>query len=214
MLGRGMGVVAKHAIVLASKEWCEAAASGRIRVYDFRKPRKFGARALGPGSVCVVLTKARQGQPPVLYGEFRVVEVKLVDAYEYNRLVSQGLIYSPQVLKPGEKRWIIVFDEFKEYREKVPKNRLTDVRTSTSKKPISEWVIIGLSYIDDRALEGIRRKAGGFIPPRTTPPNEIGERIKRLEERVAFIEKLLGIESLAPPLSHECAEFMLLSKYR
>jgi len=92
--------VARHAILLADREWCEAASSGRVRVYDFIKPRKRRIRALTRGSVCVVVTKARAGQPQVFYGEFTVTGVKEVDAGEYGRLVREGLIHSPQVLKP------------------------------------------------------------------------------------------------------------------
>ena len=55
----------KHAILLASKDWCEAAASGSIKVYDFIKPRRMSIRALRQGSVCVIITKAESGQPPV-----------------------------------------------------------------------------------------------------------------------------------------------------
>ena len=51
----------KHAIILADKEWCEAASSGRVKVYDFIKPRKRGIHALSRGSVCVVITKAKAG---------------------------------------------------------------------------------------------------------------------------------------------------------
>jgi len=203
--------VAKHAILLINKEWCEVASSGRVKVYDFIRPRKRGIHALSRGSVCVVMTKARAGQPQVFYGEFTVTDVRGVDADEYNRLATNGLIHNPQTLKPGEKRWVIFFDEFREYSVRLRKDELTDVKTSTSKKPISEWVITGLSYIDDHALEAIRRKTGGFIrreeqqlqqPPTT--------RIDELEERVRRLEGLLGVSGLAFPITHECVELMLL----
>ena len=50
----------------------------------------------------------------------------------------KGLIYNPETLKPGEKRWVIFFDEFREYSVKPRKDELTDIKTSKSKKPISE----------------------------------------------------------------------------
>ncbi len=201
----------KHAILLAGREWCEAASSGRIKIYDFRKPRKRSIYALGPGSVCVVVTKARANEPSIVYGEFTVIEVKEVDANEYNRLAREGLIYNPQILSPSEKRWIIRFDEFREYRRKIPKKKLTDVKTSTSEKPISEWVITGLSYIDEQALEGIRRKTGGFVRRETIQSiPSFDKRIRKLEEKIAFIEKLLGLSDLPFPITHECAELMLL----
>ena len=193
----------KHAILLADKEWCEAASPGRARVYHFIGPRRREIHALGKGSVCVVVTKAKPGQPQIVYGEFTVTDVVEVGASEYNRLAMEGLIYEPETLGPGERRWVIFFDEFREYGVKPRKDELTDVKTSTSKKPISEWAIIGLTYIDDQALEGIRRKAGGPRPPIT--------RIDELEERVSRLEELMGVSELALPITHECAELMLLS---
>ena len=200
--------MARHAILLADREWCEAASSGRVRVYDFIKPRKQGIRALTRGSVCVVLTKARAGQPQVFYGEFTVTEVREVDAGEYGRLAREGLIHSPQALKPGEKRWVLFFDEFREYATKPRKDELADVRTSTGRKPISVRVVTGLSYIDDQALEGIRRKAGGFVKRELQqPPTTFME---ELEERISRLEKLLEASELPLPLTHECAELTLL----
>lgn len=211
IIRKGGREMTKHAILLAERKWCEAASSGRIKVYDFRKPRKRGIYALGPGSVCVIATKPRAGEPSIVYGEFTVIEVEEVDTHEYYRLAGEGLIHDPQILSPSEKRWIIRFDEFREYRRKIPKNKLTDVKTSTSKKPISEWIITGLSYIDEQALEAIRRKAKGFVEKKTiqsTP--SFDERIRKLEEKLAFIEKLLGTSDLPFPITHECAELMLL----
>jgi hypothetical protein len=65
--------VTKHAILLASEEWCEAASKGRIKIYHFVKPRRTSIRALGPGSVCVVLAKEQREKPSRFYGEFTVV---------------------------------------------------------------------------------------------------------------------------------------------
>jgi len=92
----------RQAIHLADRDWCESASSGWVRVYDFKEPRKMGIRSLGKGSVCVILTKGREGQR-VFYGEFTATEVKEVEASEYDRLVRQGLIHNPLVLKPSEK---------------------------------------------------------------------------------------------------------------
>lgn len=138
LLRRGIRAVVKHAILLADRVWCETASIGRIRVYDFIKPKKHRIYALTKGSICVIITKARAEQPSVVYGEFTVTEVKEVDANEYNRLARQGLIHNPQMLEPSEKRWVIFFDEFREYSRKPCKTELTDVKTSTSSKPISE----------------------------------------------------------------------------
>jgi len=206
-----VGITARHAILLTDEEWCEAASSGSVKVYDFLRPRKRGIHALTRGSVCVVMTKARPGRPPIIYGEFTVTEVREVDDSEYNRLVEQGVIHKPQTLRPGERRWVIFFEEFREYSRKPRKNELTDVKTRTSRKPISEWVITGMSYIDDQALEGIRRKAGGFVRRETqrVAPS-LSERIEEIEERLRRLEELMGISELAFPITHECVEFMLL----
>jgi len=155
------------------------------------------------------LTRARAGQPQVFYGEFTVTDVREVDAGEYGRLAREGLIHSPQVLRPGERRWVLFFDEFREYATKPLKDELADVRTSTGRKPISKRIITGLSYIDDQALEGIRRKVGGFVRRELQqPPTTLMDKLK---ESVSRLEKLLEASDLPLPLTHECAELTLLS---
>jgi hypothetical protein len=185
----------KHALLLADEEWCEAASSGRIKVYDFKKPRTLSIRALKPGSVCIIMTKAKPGKPSRIYGEFTADEIKEVDSDEYNKLVSKGYIHNPQVLKTGEKRWIILFNTFTEYPKKVLKEEL-NVKTSTSKKPLSDWVILGLTYIDQQALDAIRL-ASGFTKP------------KQASEKSLIVE-LLELANLPLSITHECAEMMLL----
>jgi len=107
---------------------------------------------------------------------------------------------------------VIFFDEFREYAVKPRKDELTDVKTSTSEKPISEWVITGLTYIDDQALEAIRRRAGGFIRREERQlQQQLTTRVDELEERVSRLERLLGVSELTFPITHECAELMLLS---
>ena len=202
-------VLSKHLIILSSWDWCREASKGNVKVYDFIKPKKKGLRAIGPGSVCVVLTLAERGIPQTFFGEFRVVEVKEVDAEEYNRLTH--LIYRPQRLKPGERRWIIRFEDFIEYPRKVPRRELTDVKTSTSKKPISDWIITGRAYIDDQALEGIRKKCGYYeIEASIMPIQSIEERLNNIEARLSQIELVLGISKFPFLKTHECLECMLL----
>lgn len=174
----------RHAILLASKEWCEAASKSRVRIYHFVKPRRASIRALGPSSICVVLTKVERGEPSRFYGEFTVVNVREVGADEWNDLVGRGLILSTEHLRSGEKRWIIEFEDFREYEVKIAKKELVDVKTRSSKKPISDWVIMGLSYIDEQALEGIRSKAGGFASHKN-----IVDMIKEIGEILGFYVK-------------------------
>jgi hypothetical protein len=148
------------------------------------------------GSVCVVITKAKTGKPPRVFGEFTSVEIKEVDFNEYNELAKKGYVHNPQSLKPKEKRWIILFNNFIEYPNKVLKDDLKDVKTSTSKKPISEWPILGLSYIDQQALEAIRRISG-------YTEGVIDRIINSLKNSLESI-------SLSFPITHECAEMILL----
>jgi hypothetical protein len=191
----------KHAIVLADEDWCRAATSGKVKVYDFKKSRKKGIYSLGPGSVCIVLVKKEQ----YFCGEFTVKEVREVDANEYNSLASKGIIHNPQSVSPGERVWVLLFDEFKEYKKKVYKDDLYDVKTSTSKEPISRWVITGLSYIDDVALEGIRRKA---VPP----PQPAEETHECIELRLIELGEMLGFKTYTSDESKKCGDLELGSK--
>jgi len=199
----------KHAIVLAPWNWCEAAKRGLVKIYQFHK-RRVGIRALSRGSICVVLAKAGRGRKRAFYGEFEVTEVKEVTSKEYSKLVD--LIYEPEKLKPGEKRWIIAFEKFIEYPRKLSPSELADIKTSTSSKPISQWVITGLTYIDEQALEALRRKAGYTPPQRLLESADIqviAKRVRELEERISHIEALLGLQSWSV-YTHECVEMMLL----
>jgi len=191
----------KHAIVLASEEWCEVASKGEVRIYDFIKPRKKGIHALGPGSICVVLTRAEKGKPSRFYGEFTVVEVKEISADEYNSLANKGLIRNPITLKSGEKIWIILFDEFKEYEYKIPRKDLHDVKTATSKRPIRDWAITGLSYIDDNALRAIREKAGISVRPEETH--------ECIELKLIELGSALGFKTYTADITKKCGEVEL-----
>jgi hypothetical protein len=176
--------VVKHAILLASEEWCEAASKGRIKIYHFVKPRRTSIRALEPGSVCVVLAKGTREKPTRFYGEFTVARVRKVDADEWNDLVDKGLVLSAERLRRGQERWIIEFEEFREYEVKVAKEELTDVRTRTGRLPISDRVIIGLTYIDEQALQAIRSRAR-----RTISHKSIVDMIKEIGEILGFYVK-------------------------
>jgi len=196
----------KHAIVLADEEWCKVASAGKIKVYDFLK-RKRGIYALKPGSVCVVMTKAKMGKQPRIFGEFTAVEIKKVDFNEYNELAKKGYIYNPQNLKLKEKRWIILFNNFREYPNKVLKKDLKDIKTSTSKKPISEWPITGLSYIDQQALEAIRKTSGFTMVAMQLPQLTTINEINKVAES---IEKFLESVNLSFSITHECVEMILI----
>ena len=72
-------------------------------------------------------------------------------------------------------------------------------------------MITGLSYIDDQALDDIRRKADGFVGELQRLTLSLSKRVEELEERVSRLEKLIGISELVFPLTHECVKLMLLS---
>jgi len=189
-----MANLVTHSILLASEDWCKQAASGKVKVYDFYVGRKKGIRSLSPGSVCVVLTKVSN----IFYGEFTVTKVKLVDAREYQELASKGYIHEPQQLKPSDKVWVLFFDEFVEYPIKVRKEALTNVKTATSKKPISEWVITGQSYIDDQALEEIRKIAGKGL-----------ESHECIEMKLLEVGNLLGFKTYTADTGKKCGDIQL-----
>ena len=151
-----------HAIALTSCGWVEAAASGKVKVLDFPKRRKKGIRSLGPGSVVLVACR-REGIGAVITGELVVKEVRKLYSGTYRRLARKGLIHEPQELKPREYVWAIMFEEFIKYPREVPQSELSDVKTSTSHKPISDWLLIGLTYIksgDSHVIDKVRSKAG------------------------------------------------------
>ena len=159
---------------------------------------------LKPGSVCVVVEKAKTRKPSKVFGVFTAVEIKKVD---YNELGKKRYIHNPQNLKLKEKRCIILFNNFIEYSNKVLKKDLKDIKTSTSKKPISEWPILGLSYIDQQALEAIRKTSGFTMVsmqlPQLTTINEIN---KVAELIIKFLESV----NLSFSVTHECVEMILL----
>lgn len=83
------------------------------------------------------------------------------------------------------------FDKFNEYPVKIRKDQLMDVKTSTSVKPISEWVITGQSYIDDQALEGIRRKAGFHksLPEKLSLHDQLVKELLEIGKWLGFVVK-------------------------
>ena len=173
-----------HAIALTSCGWVEAAASGKVKVLDFLKGRKKGIRSLGPGSVVLVACR-REGVGTVITGELLVKEVRKLYSGTYRRLARRGLIYEPQELKPREYVWAIIFDDFIKYPREVPQSELSDVRTSTSHKPLSEWLLIGLTYIkseDSHVVDMIRGKAG-----------VLGYLMRKLRELETKLDQLQGL---------------------
>ena len=65
--------------------------------------------------------------------------------------------------REGEECWVITFKEIRAYPRPVPQADCSDIKTSTSRKPLSEWIITGATPIrppDARhVVEAIRHKA-------------------------------------------------------
>jgi hypothetical protein len=138
-------------IVLTTQEWFEECFKGRYTVFHFppnRSPR--GVSRLSNGSICLILARPRPGAPReewVFLGEFTVKNVRLVGGEEFHAYASKAVIVEEAPPpKPGESSWIIEFESLTRYRRPV-KLAECDVRTSTSKKPLKDWVILGFTFI-------------------------------------------------------------------
>lgn len=173
-----------NAIALTTCDWVEAASTGKIKVFAFPKGRKKGIKALGPGSIVLVMCK-KEGTW-VFCGEFEVKDVRKIYSGRYRKLVRKGVIYHPIELKPNEYVWGLIFDEFIKYPRDVPLSELKDVKTSTSHKPLSEWVIIGLTYLKSEDIHVINE-----VRNRAFPITYIVSKIQKIEQRLAQLEASL-----------------------
>ena len=114
------------------------------------------------------MARPRPGAPRsewAFVGEFTVKDVKLVRGEEFReRYASRAVEAEIPFPEPGESSWIIEFENLVKYQRPVKLSECDDVRTSTSRKPMSEWVILGFTYIKPedafRVVEAIRGKAG------------------------------------------------------
>jgi hypothetical protein len=138
-------------IVLTTQRWFEECLRRGCTVFHFppnRNPR--GASRLSNGSICLVLAKPRPGAPReewVFLGEFTVKNVKLVGGEEFHVYASRAVtVEEAPPPKPGESSWIIEFESLTRYKRPV---RLVecDVRTSTSRKPLKDWAILGFTFV-------------------------------------------------------------------
>ena len=165
-----------NAIVLTSCEWIDAASQGDIKVLDFPKTRKRRIKSLGKGSVALVACR-KEGLGPVIAGEVIAEDVRKVYSREYRRLARAKKIYKPQKLKPGEHVWAIIFNTFIKYPREVLQTELNNVKTSTSEKPLSDWPLIGLTYLKSRDVYVIDyiRLRGGIIHYLVTKFAELGK---------------------------------------
>jgi hypothetical protein len=129
----------------------------------------------------------------VFLGKLTVKNVKLVGGEEFHVYASKAVIVeeSPPP-KPGESSWIIEFESLTRYRRPV-KLAECDVRTSTSRKPLKDWAILGFTFIKSedagKVVEYVRKLAGVGVGER-----EVGARPSRkvLEGFVARVLRDLG----------------------
>jgi hypothetical protein len=83
----------------------------------------------------------------VFLGEFTVKNVKLVGGEEFHVYASRAVtVGGPSHPKPGESSWIIEFESLTRYRRPV-KLAECDVRTSTSRRPLKDWAIVGFMLV-------------------------------------------------------------------
>jgi hypothetical protein len=89
--------------------------------------------------------------------------------------------------KPGESSWIIEFKSLTRYRRPVKKAEC-DVRTSTSRKPLKDWVILGFTFIRpedaDKVVEYIRNLADVEMRKREVGARPFGEVLEGVVARV------------------------------
>jgi hypothetical protein len=138
-------------IVLTTQQWFEECFKRRCTVFQFppnSNPR--GVNKLSNGSTCLILARPRPGAPReewVFLGEFTVKNVRLVGGEDFHVYASRAVIVEEvPPPKPGESSWIIEFESLTRYKRPV-KLAECDVRTSTSEKPLKDWVILGFTFI-------------------------------------------------------------------
>jgi hypothetical protein len=188
-------------IVLTTPQWIEKCLERGCTIFDFppgREPR--GIRKLVSGSVCLILVKPAPKTPRsewTFVGEFTVKSVKHVRGEEFSAYASRAVEVGTPFPKPGEASWIIEFENLVKYDKPVKLAECSDVRTSTSKEPLSEWVITGFTYIRPEdapnIIEAIRKK--GIIRERRLSHYElVKESLKRREAIVQLSIKPVGVE--------------------
>jgi hypothetical protein len=184
-------------IVLTTQQWFEECLKRGCTVFQFppnRNPR--GVNRLGSGSTCLILAKPRPGAPReewVFLGEFTVKNVRLVGGKEFHVYASKAVIVEEAPPpKPGESSWIIEFESLTRYRRPV-KLAECDVRTSTSKKPLKDWAILGFTFIrleDAGKVVGyVRKLAGVEVEDREVTHDVLVEELLNMGKWLGFVVK-------------------------
>jgi len=176
-------------IVLTTQEWFEECFKRRCTVFHFppnRSPR--GVNKLSNGSICLILARPRLGAPReewVFLGELTVKNVRLVGGEEFHAYASKAVIVEEvPPPKPGESSWIIEFESLTRYRRPV-KLAECDVRTSTSKRPLKDWVILGFTFIRPEDAS----KVVGYIRSLASMHDVLVEELLNMGRWLGFVVK-------------------------
>jgi len=192
-------------IILTSMEWFERCLIKQCTVFHFPSGRKPKVKSLAPGSTCLILVRPSRGTPReewIFVGELVVKSVKLVSGKEFqDKYASRAVEIDILFPKPREKAWIIEFEQLVKYERPVKLKECTDIKTSTSKKPLSDWKIVGFTFIRPvdahRVVEAIRRKAETLTRPVEKlwpPPHDVlVEELIELGKWLSFIVKKRSI---------------------
>ncbi len=106
--------------------------------------------------MCLVLTKRGSDRREWLFvGEFVVREVKRVGGEEFSRRYAARAVEvsAPPFPKAGEWAWVIEFEGLRKYERVVKLGELCDVKTSTSEKPLCDWMIVGFVLLRSKDFE-------------------------------------------------------------
>jgi predicted transcriptional regulator len=158
-------------IVLTTMEWFSKCLEVGCSIFLFPPNHNPRVNKLSQGSICLVLVKEGIRDNWLFVGEFIVRDVKLVKGSEFQAYASRA-IEIPEVPFPrsDEASWIIEFENLVRYERPVKLSECRDIRTSTSRYPLSEWKISGFTLIKPvdvgRVVEAIRGKAG-YKPTQT-----------------------------------------------
>jgi hypothetical protein len=182
-------------IVLTTQQWFEECFKRRCTVFQFppnRSPR--GVNKLSSGSTCLILARPRPGAPReewVFLGEFTVKNVKLVRGEEFHVYASRAVtVEEAPPPKPGESSWIIEFESLTRY-EKPVKLAECDVRTSTSRKPLKDWAILGFTFIRSedagKVVGYVRNLAGVKVVKQEVTHNVLVEELLNMGRWLGFV---------------------------
>jgi len=155
-------------IILTSFKWFEECLRRKCTVFHFPPNRNPNVKKLSPGSVCLILTMPYPRAPRsewTFVGEFTVKDVRLVKGQEFGEYASRAVEIEVPFSKLGESSWIIEFENLVKYDRSVKLSECDGIRTSSSRRPLSEWKITGFTLIkpEDASgiVEAIRKKAEG-----------------------------------------------------